>query len=196
EHEGETAADEVIPITPDMMVPASLSLLDLVNLFPSNRRFFFVLTGNDVTHTVWYRDLDALPMKLSLFALFMELESVMIRLISTDQATLHGCLSCLSEQRLTKARGLCGMKYKNETDHGLLLCTTFIDKKEMIWGHPALRQRLSFSSTREGDRFFVLVENVRNQIAHSDSIFDLLTRSADLRSFIGSLRKVTSQLMP
>jgi len=189
EHEGETAGDEAIPIKPEMMVPASLPLLDLVDLFRHHQLFFFVLTANDITHVVSFYDLDKLPMKLSLFALFMELESEIIELIFSDRSKIESCLRCLTEQRLTKARNLCSIKYKRETPENLLLCTTFIDKKEILCKTPEYSGKLPLGGRRERDKFFGLVETVRNQIAHSDSMLGALSTPANLSAFISDLKR-------
>ena len=75
-------------MTADQMVAASTSLLDLPALF-LRTYFFFVLTGNEITHVVSFQDMDRLPMKLCLFSLVMELESKLLESLSMDSENLE-----------------------------------------------------------------------------------------------------------
>lgn len=74
-----------------------------------------------------------------------------------------------------EAQDLGKIKYKDETPEKLLLCTTFIDKKRIIRQVPKLASRLPFRSNNEDDRAFKRIENVRNQIAHGDSVISVLS---------------------
>lgn len=172
------------PISPDQIVSASMPILVLLPLFEIHH-FFFVLTRNEITHTVSFNDMDSLPTKLCIFSLFMELENQMTMLLKED---ITISLRYLSESRLEKARQLCTVKYKNETEDRLLLCTTFIDKANMFQRHWALAESLPFPSKREGQTFFTIVERMRNQIAHGDSIFNVLDTPASLNDFIALVR--------
>lgn len=187
EYQGRAAVDEVIPISPGMIVAASLPLLELIPLFGSSL-FFFVLTRNDLTHVVTYYDLDKLPLKLSLFSLFMELESQIVEAILSSGSEIDRIPTYISKQRLARAEELCRIKYKEVTSRRLLLCTTFVDKKEILYKSPKFNEMLPFRSKRLSDRFFARVENVRNQIAHGDSIVSVLKTPAELNCFISDLR--------
>lgn len=189
----DTAGQHATPITPDHIVPASLPLLELVPLFEKHY-FFFVLSRNEITHVVSFQDLDALPMKLPLFSLFLEMESEMLALLREQSCGIDECLGRLSEARLSKANKLCRHKYDEVTPERQLLCTTFIDKKEMLRGDDALYGTLPFDSKSDGDRFFKTVERVRNQIAHSDSVLSILQSPEELNSFVVRVRAVTDAL--
>lgn len=184
-----TAGERATPITADLMVAASTSLLDLPALFLKNY-FFFILTGNEITHVVSFQDMDRLPMKLCLFSLVMELESKLLELLSTDRASLERYLSCLSSDRLKKAQDLCKMKYKDGTPERLLLCTTFIDKKQILRQVPELASRLPFRSNNEIDRVFKRIENVRNQIAHGDSVIAVLSTPEEFNDYVNELQGI------
>jgi len=75
----EKAGEIAHPIAPDQIVPGSMPLIELLPLFEKHY-FFFVLTRNDISHIVSFRDIDELPMKLCLFTLIMELEAKMLDL--------------------------------------------------------------------------------------------------------------------
>lgn len=187
EHPLEGSVNEgVSQIKPETIVPASLPLLELVPLFEISD-FFFVLTRNEITHIVSFSDLDKLPFKFSLFSLCMELESLLIELLAIDHSKLRDYLNLLSENRLTEAKRLCALKYKEETPRRVLLCTNFVDKKEMLMKSSDFKDELPFQSKADAHRFFYKVNHVRNQIAHSDSILPVLGVPCELRRFIDDL---------
>ena len=200
------AGDRAIPITPDMIVSASTPLLDMPSLFRKHY-FFFVLTRNDITHFVSFQDMDKLLMKLCLFSLIMELEAKILELLMLNifghrwRPSIERYLGYLSKGRLEKARSLCGMKYGRESPGGILRCTTFIDKKQILRKDPEISSRLPFNSRRELDRFFKRVEDVRNQIAHSDSIIahsdsavHTLATPEKFNAFVVDLGEVTTAI--
>jgi hypothetical protein len=188
------ARDEVLPIELKTIVPASLPLLELLPLFEKSL-FFFILTRNEITHVVTLYDLDKLPFKFSLFSLFMELESQLIELLTIDNSRIEQYLSLLSKQRIVKAKDLCIAKYKEETPYKLLLCTTFIDKKEILIKSPNFNDKLPFESKKKASTFFKKVEFVRNQIAHSDSILEVYRIPSELVKFINELSNLISVIV-
>lgn len=188
----QSAGELANPITPDQIVPASIPLLDLLPLF-EEQFFFFVLERNKITHVVSFIDLDKLPMKLCLFSLFMELESMMLERLTYDfEAEQY--ISYLPETRLKKAQELCKLKYKTETPERLLFCTTFIDKVNIFQSDETLSKYLPFSSMKESNHFFSILEKMRNQIAHSDSIFSVISSPHEMHSFVAKLNEVISSL--
>ncbi|MBI3761579.1 MAG: hypothetical protein HY260_06920 [Chloroflexi bacterium] len=188
------ASDKLTQITPDQIVSGSMSLLDLISLF-RRHYFFFVLTRNDLTHVVSFQDLDNLPVKLCLFSLLMALEAEIVDLLAAS-GSIEQHLSLLPEGRLNKAKQLCGDKYGADriTADKILLCTTFIDKKTMLLRSPALSSRLPFQSKNAAERFFKRTESLRNQIAHSDSIFTVLNSPDEFDGFVSELRQVSEAL--
>ncbi len=71
-----------------------------------------------------------------------------------------------------------------------LLCTNFIDKKTIILRSPDSLGKLPFQSRREAERFFNQTENLRNQIAHSDTILGVLSTPDEFDGFVTELRRV------
>jgi hypothetical protein len=187
------AEDVAKPITPSEMVAASTSILDLIPLFEKHN-IFFVLDRNELTHWVAFAHLDKLPVKLCLFSLFLELELEMIRALTNGSVVIGSHLGYLSQARLEKAKELCKIKYKKETPYNLLLCTTFIDKQTMIQADPYLCNKLPFPSRNSQDRFFKTVEEMRNQIAHSDSIFSVINSPAEMSALIRKTRETLKVL--
>jgi hypothetical protein len=180
-------------VTPEMLVPAELPIIDLIPLF-RRECFFLVLSRNDVTHVVTFQDLDKLAVKSSVFSLILELEELLNSAI--HDAGAETLLSYLPPGRRDKARLLCKQKYEGK-DFGPeqeLHCTTFIDKKTMALAHEAVRKRLPFKSRREADRFFKKVEDTRNQIAHGESMLAKLATPEEFDDLISSIRRVLASL--
>lgn len=185
---GFTARQAAEPIGIDQVVPGSMKLLDLVPLFEQHY-FFFVLSRNSLTHVVTFQDLDKLPMKLAMFSLFLQLEGLMIDHLSNVSRGIERLFKSLNLRRQDKARELCRLKYREETAKKLLLCTTFVDKKEMMKVDGLLYDLLRFPSKRKVDRFFHSVEEVRNLIAHSDSILSILESPSSMHQFLTDLQE-------
>lgn len=191
--------DYCTPISPDQIVPGVMPLLELVPLL-KHHPFFFVLTRNVITHTVGFRDLDKLPVKLCLFALLMALEAELIRVFQEEDP--QGYLDLLPEGRLKKAQELYELKYKGklktvppqEQARLTLLCTTFIDKATMLVRSSRLFTALPFVSKSEADQFFTRAQDLRNQIAHSDSILRVVPSAGELDGFVNNLKKITEAL--
>jgi len=181
--------DFAIPITPNLIVPSNIPLLDLVQLF-QKQYFFFILQSNSINHIVTFQDLDKLPVKLCLFSLFMKLEDEILKLLEHSDS-IEKYLNLLPQKRYNNALELCRMKYGDKENSYLILrCTNFIDKKTIIRKSLNILKRLPFSSKTELDSFFCLVEKVRNSIAHSDSIMEILTSPFEFNSFVNKLQRL------
>ena len=199
---GPNAGDIAHPITPDQIVPASTSILATLPLF-KQYWYFFVLDKNTITHVVSFLDLEKLPMKLCLFALFMELEAIMLNILS-DNAVVY--LQHLSKSRLAQLRSLARVKYGEEPsswpptylqleqDRRLLLSTSFSDKINMFQLDPTLLNLLPFRNKVEAQEFFALLQKMRNQVAHSNSILSVIDNPKDLNKFIAKLNQVILKL--
>jgi hypothetical protein len=191
-----SAGEHCTSITPDQVVAASMPLLDLIPLFRQHY-FFFVLTKNDVTHVVSFSDLDRLPVRLCLFSLVMALESSMLDLFSAASTPLEEHLALLPAGRREKAQNLSRLKYKNRrpTSIDTLRSTTFIDKATIVERSPHLSGFLSFESKGKAHSFFTRVEEVRNQIAHSEPIIPrVLQNPEQFDTFVAEIR-MTSELI-
>jgi len=189
-----TVGQFVNPINPDQIVPVSTPLLEMLPLFEKHY-FFFGLHKNEITHAISFNHVDTLPTKLCLFALFMELESEMMkRLTISPEKDIGQYLHHLSDARVAKARELCKLKYKKEQPHKVLLSTTIIDKINIFFSDHDLLVCLPFKSRSEGEHFFGKVERMRNQIAHGDSILSVINNPSGLNGFINNLRPVISSI--
>lgn len=70
-----------VPITQDMCISASLSLLDIFSKLDIEEIFFFVQFGKEITHFLQYSHFDKLPVHICLFLLILQLETIMNELL-------------------------------------------------------------------------------------------------------------------
>jgi hypothetical protein len=121
----------------------------------------------------------------------------MLDLFMLKPEYIETLLHFLSNSRLQKAKALCKRKYKKESPKRLLHCTTFTDKKRMLIQSCEI-SKLPFEK-HETDNLFERIEEVRNRIAHSDSIIEFLKTPEVFNKFLSDLRKINNamdQLLP
>ena len=179
-------------ITPDQIVSGKLPLLDLIPLFQEHF-FFFVLTGNDLTHVVSFLDLNKLPVKLSLFALLTGLEAELIRLLSRSKVEIERHLARLPEHRLRSAREWCRSRYgdKHITPERVLRATSLADKVTLLLSESNLASALPFESRSKAEVFFDQLRELRNRIAHSDSMLLEESTPTTFNQLLSRLRRLT-----
>jgi hypothetical protein len=175
----------VTPISAEELVPSSTPLLDLLPLF-EKRRYYFLLTSNQITHMVTFSDLDRLPGKICLFALIAELECRMTEYLLGGSMLGPDPFAPLSEGRLAKARQLYALKYgdREENPGRLLLCTNLIDKVTLLMEDAKIADQLGSVFRDKPKRFLKLMEDVRNEIAHGESILGTLSSPEALNDLV------------
>ena len=182
------AKDRATPIIVDSLIPATTALLDLPSLFLKHN-FYFLLSGNRVTHVVTFRDLDRLPARLALFSLFLELESTIIDLFLvlkdlSGNSDLEQYLAKLSPEQLKRAQKTCEKNRRGGTLENVLRATTFKDKIDILRQTPAIRDRLPLEDDKQYDCVFDWITKLRNALAHNDSILDIFQDPELLNTFI------------
>ena len=189
----EIVGNKVKSITCDMLITSNTPLLEFVPLL-RQRPFYFVIDRNEITHIVWFRDVDKAPMQLCLFSLCLELESGILEVLKFHPKGISDFLHQLTKDRMEKAKEVCKQKYGKETDDYLLMSTNFADKHKMLKVDSRIYNSLPFNSHKKADSFFNCVERVRNQVAHSDSILLILKTPESFCDFVETCRKVISTL--
>ncbi len=165
--EGQTAIDVYTPLTPDIIVPDSLKLIDLIRLFTGERYFLFIITGNEISHYVSFNIIDMPPLRLSFSALYEALEARILSILSRYPSK-H--LMTLSEGRKEKAKARCIEKYSFRNPWNTLLSTTIADRLDMLRADKDILSKLPFDSNTEIKTFNKCIENVRNMIAHGETM--------------------------
>ncbi len=202
------------PISPNMIISSNTSLLDLVEIFNSKDDFFIVLNKNELIGIISFYDLDCNEMKLSLMALILELDNSLIKFIRKSKIQVD---KNLSKKRLDEINGIMNSnESKLNKFRDIIYYTNFKDKFNLIKNSSIL----DFLTKKQKDHFIQNLLNVRNKIAHGESIlgnlwFDeiklhiansykyssgkiitekILSDPKKLKDFINNLRSVISQI--
>ncbi len=186
-------ADSIWPISPSMLISASTPLIDLPRLFEKTSDYFLI-TNAEITHSVSYRHLDKLPMRIVLFSLFMELDDGLLECLRmhSKKSDLILAINGLPPYRVRAIHRWYRDNNKGkDTDdpHGLLTHTNFSDKKELVSRFPKIRDHFPFDTFSDYERFFKKVQKLRNLIAHSDSILRSLEGPVKFTAFLADLEQ-------
>jgi hypothetical protein len=177
----------------DMLTDSTTALHAAKLLCLSDRPRFFVLHNNDIVGTVGFTDLFALPFRLCLFSLTLQLEAAALSLLARDA---DASIAALTEQRRGYAGVVFAKRFGSSIDQsclGLLRCTTFIDKAKIL----SKRKLVAGYSKKRVQSIFSRAERVRNHCAHPDSIEGEATsilNKGELSEFIGDAALMTKAL--
>lgn len=180
----------VKPITPGMIISSTTPVMELPKLL-MRQPIYFLLSGSVISHILRFEHLDRLPMKLSLFSRFLELEEAIVDhlrwMVGTGELTL--AMKRLSPRHLQAIHTTCVQDTGEDSDNASILLdyTSFADRKELVKRFPKTMDNLPFESRSDYDHFFFNVQKLRNRIAHSGRIRDLFESPEELSDFITDL---------
>jgi hypothetical protein len=206
-----TAGDIAVPIPSRMLIPNDVGIIELLKRF-EDRPFYFVESGNKITHCVSRDTLESYSIRATLFSLSLEFEDRIVTILQRyGDEKLAEAFRKLTSVRLDKINQLyCTVqnyKFKQKTNNQsffqftqgnyeqiscpkyseLVRYTNFYDKKRLVRSFPGLVASLPFDSLQEYNRFFDWLLDLRNIIAHGDLLYSLLTSAEDSRKNIMDL---------
>ncbi|MBM7653439.1 hypothetical protein [Neobacillus cucumis] len=154
--------------SPTELVSESTPLLQTLFILKEIDRIF-ILEGNRITKVVTLADLQKPPIRMLLFGLISLLEMHLYRIINeyfpNDTWKQH-----LNPKRIQFAEDLFSLrKSKNEAIQ-LSDCLQICDKRDIVLNEEALRERLGIETKTKGKQFFKKLEELRNNLAHSQNI--------------------------
>jgi hypothetical protein len=143
--------------------------------------YLFVRSFGEVNGVICRKDLQKPPMRMWLFGLVTITELRVTRVID-EVFPDDSWRQFLSSGRLQKASELQQLRRQCGQSRRLLDCLQFADKGRIVARDPTLRQRTRFASRHEVDQFVKSLQELRNNLAHSQDIsadweiiFDLAT---------------------
>ncbi len=152
---------------------------------------YFLLSGSEISHVLLFDHLDRLPMKLSLFSRFLELEEGLVTYLRWQIGldNLNSAINNLSPNHLQALHTKYVQDKGEDTDDPLILLdyTSFADRKEMVKRFPRAMNMLPFETRSDLNHFFFEVQKLRNRIAHSGPICNLYDDAEELSNFISDL---------
>lgn len=164
----ETSSISAQPFHAAMLVSDAATLNDVIERL-SRQPFVFVRSFGQIAGFIRRGDLDRPAMRMWLFGLVTIMERRVTWAIG--QRFPDGSWSTLiSAGRLEKARTLLQERRRRRQNPDLLDCLQFADKGDIIARDESLRQFTRFASRREVEMFVKGLQDLRNNLAHSQDL--------------------------
>jgi hypothetical protein len=161
--------DHMRPFVPgDDIVPDTASLVDVVQSLAINEQCFVTILDR-VGAIVTLSDLEKPPMRMFLFGLITLVEMEVTDLIR-HRYPGDSWHAMISPQRLTKAVELQKERERRGQKPDLIDCLQYGDKGWIISQDLEVRKALGQESRRESRRAVKELENLRNNLAHTQEI--------------------------
>jgi len=161
--------DHLHPFTPDDdLVPDTASLLQVVKSLAINQQCFVTILDR-VGAIITLSDLEKPPMRMFLFGMITITEMLLTELLRSlypDGAWQE----LLSESRLAQARALQQERSRRGQQVELVDCLQLGDKGWILTYNEQLRKQLGMASRREARNRVKEIENLRNNLAHTQQI--------------------------
>lgn len=169
------------------LVAISTPLMKLLPILQQTPRLF-VLDCNQVSGIITCGDLQKAPVRMLLFGLVTLLEMNLLRLVRLYYPQ-DSWQNFLKPERLEVARRLWKESQERNEATDLLDYLQFCDKRELVLHQPELLQQLELKSKRSGEKFLKSAEQLRNRLAHAQSLVSGSSWS-DLISLAAGMEKL------
>jgi hypothetical protein len=156
------------PFDAATVISDAASLNDVVCMLNDHARLFVRAFGQ-ICGVINRNAVESPPMRMWLFGLVTISEQRVTRLIA--ESLPDDCWTAyLSAGRLQKAQELQHLRNSRGQRPSLLDCLQFADKGQIVARDESLRQRTRFPSRKEVERFVQALQDLRNNLAHSQDI--------------------------
>jgi CBS domain-containing protein len=188
-----TCGEQLTLFDETLVLSDSAPLADVVLKLNGSPRIFVRILGA-VSGIVTMSDLQKPPVRMWLFGMITLVEMRMGRLVEQLCAG-ESWRQFLSEGRLQKAAALLEERRRRSQNLRLIDCLQFSDKAQIIARNEAIRSLTRFTSRRQVEEACRALENLRNNLAHSQDIISsdwatIVTLAADLDGVIGGTKEV------
>ncbi|MDF2792229.1 MAG: hypothetical protein K0S80_5331 [Neobacillus sp.] len=154
--------------SPSNLVSDSTPLLQTLFIFKNTERLF-VIEGNRITKVVTLADLQKPPIRMLLFGVISLVEMHLYQIIR-DYFNEDSWKKHLGEKRIQQAEELFLQRKARNEGIELSDCLQLCDKRDIVLGEQSLRELLGIESKSKGKDFFKKLENLRNNLAHSQDL--------------------------
>jgi len=152
----------------EMILKPSASFAEVIKTLDQTEWAFIRILGR-VLGIVTRTDLLKPPMRMWLFGIITSMEMTLENIIRSYFPD-DSWMSHISEGRLTKARSLQGERRRRRQQVDLVSCLQFSDKGQIVMRNANIRESLEIPSHREGQERIRKIEDLRNNLAHSQDI--------------------------
>jgi hypothetical protein len=165
---GETIREHLARFDEGDALPENSSILDVIRSLETREAVFVNFLGH-VGGIVTRGDLQKAPVRMWLFGLVSMVEMQMLRVL--QEALDEDEWSCLlSGSRLDKAREMFRDRSRRNEETTLADCLQWGDKATIFLKKGRLRSVLGLASKREVNRVLDQIQDLRNDLAHSQDI--------------------------
>jgi hypothetical protein len=188
-----TCAEQLQPLDDAAVISDDAPLADVVLGLGRSPRLFVRILGA-VNGIVTPSDLQKPPVRMWLFGMITLVEMRMGRLVE-QMCEGDSWRQFLSEGRLRKASDLLEERRRRSQNLRLIDCLQFSDKAQIIARNETIRGLTRFTSRRQVEEGCKAMENLRNNLAHSQDIIaadwpTIVMLSADLDGVIFGTQQV------
>ena len=166
--EGESLSDHIISFNDDELMHENEPLLNALEFLKENGWVFIRFLNNPVG-IVTRGDLQKAPVRMWLFGIISLLEMTLLQRLR-EVYPEEEWKKYMSEKRIEAARNVHADRLKHNEAIDLAECLQLCDKKTIYGKSGTLKQLHPFDSKGKWDDFMTKVENLRNALAHSNSI--------------------------
>jgi len=188
-----SCGEHLLPFGDASVIFDTAPLADVVLGLNRSPRLFVRALGA-VSGIVTMSDLEKPPVRMWLFGMITLVEMRMGRLVER-MCEGESWRQFLSEGRLQKAAALLEERRRRSQNLRLVDCLQFSDKVQIIARNEAIRSLTRFASRRQVEETCKALENLRNNLAHSQDILAsdwkaIVMLSAELDGVVSGTRQV------
>jgi hypothetical protein len=154
-------------VTADL-IDETAPLIDAISAMRKSSHLF-VRTFGRVNGIVTRGDIQKAPVRMWLFGLVSLIEMQLLRIIRESQPD-NGWEKYLSDRRLDAVKRLLAERQRRNEGIDLVDCLQFCDKRDIVMKDQTLRSALGFVSRSVGEKLLEDLEDLRNNLAHSQDI--------------------------
>lgn len=140
-------------------------ILEVMKVLRESSRVFVDVMGQ-VSGIVTKGDLQKAPVRMWLFGIISLLEMQFLRLIRKNKPWED----LITHERLKKAKEILADRQRHNEAVDLADCLQFCDKRTIVLKNKKLRTVLGFETNNAGEDFLKQLENLRNDLDHSQDI--------------------------
>ncbi|HEV7163969.1 MAG TPA: hypothetical protein VGO35_01090 [Gammaproteobacteria bacterium] len=157
--------DHFHPFEAQHLVSEAIPLHELLSALKT-KTHVFVLIGSEVRGIVTRTDLNKPPVRIYLFGIISLFEMHLTFWLRTVLKT-RTLDVLINENRLVSAKELQELRGQHNEHVDLVECLQLCDKRDVIVGDDALREKLGMGSKDRAVRKIKELEELRNRVAHS-----------------------------
>jgi len=178
-----SCAQYVTPITTLDLIAESTPLMKVLGIL-KDKPHIFVLCETEDIGIISHADLQKPPVRILLFSLVSLFEVHLSYIIGKYYPEDTWKLK-LTENRLKKAEEMHGLRKQRSEELDLLSCIQLCDKRTLLLASEDIRKHFGIKDIKTAEKNLEKVENIRNNLAHSQDLATEMCWEEIITTFIG-----------